>query len=282
MRFHADPLLVSRRVSRSRFRATHACGVAMLYGFALAGGTETKPGEAWRPLPLIADAKLAEEWCHVGWGGFVVEDGALRTECSPKGLGLLVYRKERFGNCQIRVVFRCRDTKSNAGVFVRIAEGILDQVGKPGAAFDRDADGRISAASMKQMMDSAEREEGPWFAVHRGYEVQIMDENDTFHRTGAVYSLCASSAVPTKPPGEWKTMIITLSDNRIVVDLEGRQITDFDPARSSVPRERKWFEPKREPERPKTGYIGLQNHDPGDVVWFKEISIRPLPDLHTE
>jgi hypothetical protein len=77
-------------------------------------------------------------------------------------------------------------------------------------------------------------------------------------------------------------MIITLSDNRIVVDLEGRQITDFDLASPSVPRERKWFEPKREPERPKRGYIGLQNHDPGDVVWFKEIGVRPLPDLHTE
>jgi hypothetical protein len=25
------------------------------------------------------------------------------------------------------------------------------------------------------------------------------------------------------------------------------------------------------------GYIGLQNHDPGDIVWFREISVRPLP-----
>jgi hypothetical protein len=25
------------------------------------------------------------------------------------------------------------------------------------------------------------------------------------------------------------------------------------------------------------GYIGLQNHDPGDVVWFRDISVRPLP-----
>jgi hypothetical protein len=24
--------------------------------------------------------------------------------------------------------------------------------------------------------------------------------------------------------------------------------------------------------------IGLQNHDPGDVVWFKEISVRALPE----
>lgn len=131
---------------------------------------------------------------------------------------------------------------------------------------------------MKQMMASAEREEGPWFAVHRGYEVQIMDENDAFHRTGAIYSLAASAAILKQPPSEWKTMIITLADNRIFVDFEGQRITGFDPAGPLVPRERKWFEPKREPERPKTGYIGLQNHDPGDVVWFKEISVRPLPD----
>jgi hypothetical protein len=27
-----------------------------------------------------------------------------------------------------------------------------------------------------------------------------------------------------------------------------------------------------------TAYIGLQNHDPGDVVYFKEVSVRPLDD----
>lgn len=214
----------------------------------------------------------------MGWGGFVVEDGALRTECDPRGLGLLVWQPERFGDCQLRVVFRSREAKSNAGVFVRIADGVLAQAGNPGAAFDRDAAGRISPASMKRMMESAEREEGPWFAVHRGYEVQIMDENDAFHRTGAVYSLAAASGTSSKPPGEWKTMIITLADNRILVDLEGKRLTDFDPAGPSVPRERKWYEPKREPARPRKGYLGLQNHDPGDVVWFREISVRALPD----
>ncbi len=35
---------------------------------------------------------------------------------------------------------------------------------------------------------------------------------------------------------------------------------------------------KREPKRPLKGYIGLQNHDPGDVVWFKEINVRPIPE----
>jgi len=29
---------------------------------------------------------------------------------------------------------------------------------------------------------------------------------------------------------------------------------------------------KREPKRPTKGYLGFQNHDPGDVVYFKEVS----------
>jgi hypothetical protein len=45
-----------------------------------------------------------------------------------------------------------------------------------------------------------------------------------------------------------------------------------------IPRERKWFESKREPKRPLVGYIGLQNHDPGDVVFFKEVSVRALAE----
>ena len=215
-------------------------------------------------------------WVHVGWGGFVVDDRALRTECDPKGIGLLVYRKERFGNCQIRVVFKSKEAKSNSGVYVRIADGILQQASQPGAAFDRTS-GKISDESMKNMIKTSEREEGPWFAVHRGYEVQIMDANDEFHRTGAIYSLAPSSAVSRKPPGEWKTMIITLAGGRIYVDLDGKRVTSFDPESPDVPRNRQWFEPKREPKRPVAGYIGLQNHDPGDVVWFREISVRPLP-----
>ncbi len=239
---------------------------------------ETKAESDWRPLPLIADGHIAEGWIHVGWGGFVVDGDSVRTECDPKGLGLLVYKKQRFGNCQIRVVFRSKEAKSNSGVFVRIADGILDQVNKPGAAFERNANGKISKPSMQSMMASAEREEGPWFAVHRGYEVQIMDANDNFHRTGAIYSLAASDSISKKGSNEWKTMIITLSGNRIFVDVESQRVTSFDPESPNVPRERQWFEPKRESKRPENGYIGLQNHDPGDVVWFKEISVRPLPE----
>jgi hypothetical protein len=278
MQSDANPVAAARFGSSRVFLTAIACGLAIACRFALVLGADATMEPAWRSLPLIAEGKVAEGWCHVGWGGFVVEDSALRTECDPKGLGLLVYQKERFGNCQIRVVFKSEDARSNAGTFVRIADGILEQVRQPGAAFDRDGAGKISATSMKRMMESAEREEGPWYAVHRGYEVQIMDKNDEFHRTGAVYSLAASAALSKKRPGEWKTMIITLAGNRILVDLDGQRTTSFDPESPDVPRDRQWFEPKREPKRPEVGYLGLQNHDPGDVVWFREISVRPLPD----
>src|SRR6185295_11359867 len=152
-------------------------------------GADSSSEPAWRPLSLITDGKVDPSWVHVGWGGFVVDDGALRTECDPKGLGLLVYKKERLGNCQIRVVFKSKEAKSNSGVYVRIADGILEQARQPGAAFERDAAGKPSRETMQRMQVSSAREEGPWFAVHRGYEVQIADSTDALHRTGAIYSL---------------------------------------------------------------------------------------------
>lgn len=263
-------------VSNRAILSTVALIAAFTCPFPFLRGAEAKSEPAWRALPLITDGKVDPNWVHTGWGGFVVDDGALRTECDAKGLGLLVYKKERLGNCQIRVVFKAKDARSNAGVYVRIADGILEQIKNPGAAFERDAAGKPTTDSMEKMQASGEREEGPWFAVHRGYEVQISDGGDPAHGTGAVYSLARSSNT-SKKPGEWRTMIITLAGEKIFVDLDGQRITSFDPTSPNLPARKQWHEPKREPKRPQAGYIGLQNHDPGDVVWFKEVSVRPLP-----
>src|SRR5687768_6017489 len=226
--------------NRLPFRALlHPFGVGVL-SLAIAGsgatlrGAEAKPEAAWRSLPLITEGKIDPNWVHVGWGGFVIDQGALRTECDPKGLGLLVYQKERLGNCQIRVVFKTADAKSNAGVYVRIADGILEQLKRPGAAFDRDAAGKPSAESMEKMKASAEREEGPWYAVHHGYEVQITDAGDAMHRTGSIYSLAPSAAV-TKPAGEWRTMIITLAGELITGELDGQRVSSVDPKSPDLP-----------------------------------------------
>jgi hypothetical protein len=238
--------------------------------------TAEEPAAPWRPLPLITDGKVDSSWVQVGYGGFVIEEGALKTQCSEQGLGLLLYKKEKLGNCQIRVVFRAKDDKSNAGVFVRIDDGILQQIGKNHAPARRDKDGKLTPESMQAFMNASEKEIGAWYAVHHGYEVQICDGSDAIHRTGAIYSLAKSAAAPKTEKSQWRTMIITLKGNLVLVDIDGTPVTSFDPAAKEISPERKWFEPRRELKRPHSGYIGMQNHDPGDVVYFREVSVRPL------
>jgi len=60
------------------------------------------------------------------------------------------------------------------------------------------------------------------------------------------------------------------------VELDGKAVSSVDTSSKDLPPRNQWHEPKREPKRPEVGYIGLQNHDPGDVVWFKEISVRKI------
>lgn len=193
-------------------------------------------------------------------------------------MGLLLYRKEPLGNCQIRVVYRVKDPKSNAGVYVRIDDGVLQKIGEKSPPVQRDKDGKLSKVELTKLMDASEKEQGAWYPVHHGYEVQICDAAEAYHRTGAVYSLAKAAPLPAAPSGGWRTMVITLKEDLVFVDIDGKRVTTFDPNGKDVPTNRNWTEPRREPKRPKSGYIGLQNHDPGDVVYFKEVSVRPLAD----
>src|SRR5262245_17223739 len=137
----------------------------------------------WRPLPLIKDGQVAPEWQHVGWGQMVVEGDTIRTEPSEKGLGVFVYTKERLGDCQIRIVYRPQDARDNAGVHIRMDDGVLKWVGKDSLAVKRDDRGKLAPDQLAKMREASEKEEGAWYAVHHGYEVQIMDSADAFHRT---------------------------------------------------------------------------------------------------
>lgn len=193
---------------------------------------------AWRAL---FDGRSLDGWEHIGPGRFVLEDGVLKSE---GGMGLLWFTREKFGNCTIRVVFKTTHDNSNAGVFFRIAEKPPD----------------------------------PWYAVHHGYESQILEKEDDFHRTGAIYSLSPARGRPARPHGEWNTMEIELDGPRVRVTLNGEVVNAFDPSKP-VPERKKNFEPERGP-RPESGYLGIQNHDDYSQgkanVFFKEVSVRPL------
>jgi hypothetical protein len=65
-----------------------------------------------------------------------------------------------------------------------------------------------------------------------------------------------------------------LDGPRTIVYLNGVKVTDFKEG-DPVPAKKFPFEPERGP-RPESGYMGLQNHSDQDVVFFKEVAVRPL------
>lgn len=183
-------------------------------------------------------------WKHVGPGSMTVENGLIRPH---GGMGLLYWTAGPIGDCVVRVVYRMRDENDNSGIFIRIPV-------EP-------------------------REE--WMPVHYGYEVQIDNhpersnppEDDT-HSTGMLYSITRPLAKAWKPGPELNTMEITLDGPRTIVMLNGVKVTDYkegDPA----PDRKFDFEPQRG-LRPNLGYFGVQNHSDNDIVFFKEIAIKPL------
>ena len=181
-------------------------------------------------------------WKHVGPGYMTVEDGLIHTH---GGMGLLYWTGGKIADCTLHVVFKMRDENDNSGVFIRIP---LEP-----------------------------REE--WMPVHYGYEVQIdnhpeRSNEDEYHSTGMLYSLTKPLAKAWKPGPEWNTMDITLDGPRTIVVLNGVKVTDYKEG-DPVPPRKFDFEPQRG-LRPNLGYIGLQNDSDKDIVFFKEVAIKPL------
>jgi len=97
----------------------------------------------------------------------------------------------------------------------------------------------------------------PWDAVNEGYEIQICDGADPEHRTGSVYSFKAPDKTPdTRPAGEWNVYEIAVKGQQYTISLNGEQVNSYKGSRGAE------------------GYIGLQNHDPGSVVRFRNVRIK--------
>ena len=193
----------------------------------------------WKPL---FNGKDLTGWKHVGPGNMTVEDGFIRTH---GGMGLLYWTGGKLSNCRIRVAYKMRDFNDNSGVFIRIP------------------------------LEPHEE----WMPVHYGYEVQIVNQpedskEDEYHVSGTLYSLTKPKARPGKPGPEWNTMLITLDGPRTIVVLNDVTVTDYTEGQP-VPERKFNFEPQRG-RRPDEGYMGLQNHSDNDIVFFKEVAIKPL------
>ena len=208
--------------------------ILSLLFFASCQHAKFEASDEWRTL---LDANHTNGWQMVGPGELKWENGELVTH---GGMGLLVYGRERLGDCQMRVVFKLTGTNDNSGVFIRLAD------------FPKD----------------------PWDAVNHGYEVQIHNDGDERHRTGCLYSFTKAKNIVDARVGDWSTMLITLQGKRTVVEVDGVLVTDYTEGQP-VPNRMIWYEGKRG-TRVERGYIGLQNHGGDARVHFKEVSVAPL------
>jgi len=108
----------------------------------------------------------------------------------------------------------------------------------------------------------------PNIAIEYGYEFQIDDiglpDGDPIHKTGAIYNYKGSSLKTkdiSKPlvVGKWNTFSIYVIQQYYSVTLnEEKIVTNFVGNKSLE------------------GFIGLQNHDDGSKVYFRNIMIKEL------
>ena len=221
--------------------------VALIYISNVINGVAQTKTE-YKDWKQLFNGKDLTGWKHVGGGSRFVEDGLL---ASKGGMGLLYWTGGKVGNCVIRVVYKMQKFNSNAGVFIRIPIEPKEE----------------------------------WMPVYYGYEVQIdnhpeTSDEDEFHISGTLYAMTKPLSKPGKPGPDWNTLEITLDGPHTIVFLNGEKVTDYTEGQPTPPRK---FDFEPFPGiRPNEGYIGLQNHGDEDVVYFKEVSIKPLTKKTTK
>jgi hypothetical protein len=106
----------------------------------------------------------------------------------------------------------------------------------------------------------------------KGYEVQVNNTHGDPKKTGGLYGV---ADVIDKSPAKdnvWYTMHIIVKGKRVIVKVNDKVVTDYiepdDPDRDRSMRDRVLSE----------GTIAIQAHDPGSVVHFRKIMLKPLPD----
>lgn len=103
-----------------------------------------------------------------------------------------------------------------------------------------------------------------------GYEVQVNNSQGDWKRTGSLYNIVDVKENYAKD-NEWYTEYVKVQGNRIIVKINDIVVVDY-----------------TEPEKPfregdgiyrvlGTGTFALQGHDPGSIVFYKDIMVRPLP-----
>jgi hypothetical protein len=148
--------------------------------------------------------------------------------------------------------------------------------------FDLELDWKVSEGGNSGIIYRVGDQEDATYET--GPEMQVLDDERhpdgklPSHRAGALYDLVVPPSNITKPVGEWNHARIRVEGDHIQQWLNGHLTADVHIGSDEWNRLLAQSKFKDMPNFAKVenGAIALQDH--GDVVWYRNIRIRPLPD----
>jgi hypothetical protein len=106
----------------------------------------------------------------------------------------------------------------------------------------------------------------------KGYEIQVNNSHSDWRRTGGLYAV-ADVKEQLVPDDQWFTQHIIVKDKHITVLVNGKVAVDYTEP-DGISETGYEGMPGR---KLSSGTIALQGHDPGSVVYYKNIMVKPLP-----
>ena len=95
----------------------------------------------------------------------------------------------------------------------------------------------------------------------KGYETQVENTSSDPQRTGSLYNFVKIGDQLVEDDTWWTQHVVAIG-NRIIIKVNDKIVVDFVD------------EKKTHTE----GHLALQQHDPGSVVLYKNVKVKPLPD----
>lgn len=95
-------------------------------------------------------------------------------------------------------------------------------------------------------------------AIAGGYEVQIRDTGAAGERTGSFFAAQDAKEVPTKAPGQWNGLEVRAIGQKYEVRINGKLVNEMTGDRATE------------------GHIGLQSHESGAKVAFRNVRLVEL------
>lgn len=135
--------------------------------------------------------------------------------------------------------------------------------------FEFKADVMTTAGSNSGIYFHTQYQESGW--PNKGYEVQVNNSHTDWRRTGSLWAIQDIKETYVKD-NEWFTMHIIVKGKTVTVSINDKQVVNYTEPENAQRKE------GMKERILSSGTFALQGHDPMSTVYYKNISVKVLPD----